>query len=147
MVAPGGIRRFDAKLRRRDESVAWVVLGRAQEPDERELEGVGGSHHGVHQRLAHALALILRKHRDRAQADDEMLADGRFAAHHVTDELAVPHGDERQRRDDVAGADQLVDERHFDRSGRRFCRHAEGFRVNPPHRLAIGRLVPSNEHR
>jgi hypothetical protein len=89
---------------------------------------------------------VLGKHADRPQPDHRVVADRRPAAHDVPDELPVPDGDERQRRDGVAGVRQLLDEPHLDRRLGRVVRRAEGFRVDPAHGLAVARRVPSNEH-
>jgi hypothetical protein len=75
-----------------------------------------------------------------------VLAHRRLAADDVADEVSVADCDQRQCGNGVAGIDQPVDESDLDGSCERSFGPPEGFRVNPADGLAVGGLLPSNEH-
>ena len=61
----------------------------AEQSGQRFARHIGGANDGVHQRLTDALALIVRRHADRAEPKHSELADPPAGADHVADDPLI----------------------------------------------------------
>ena len=92
----------------------------AEQHDDRVVQGVGCSEHGVHERRADASCLVVRVHADRAEPECWPAAQRADRAHDMADHHArVAFGDQRQGRHPADIVTKPADERDLDRLGPR----------------------------
>lgn len=145
MLSPLRLGRLHAGALRQNKTETPVVGAIAQQKDTRSAERVSSRQDGMHQSLTNAPPLVVGVHPQRPEPQRRLTADGRRAAHHVSNYAVVLFGDDRELGNDVTVRSKRFDQKGFGRGG--FAWSGKSGGVDGVDTVVVAWQFASQEHR